>query len=184
MSAAGRPTSPPSRPETPEALAARVEEARVLVDRHLRDVLAEHPAIRHVSWDPQRRCWYVRFTAEAREATTVVLELRQRSLRVELGFFPLPGDPERRRRVAEWLVRRNHHRFGPHFSVDDEDLICATALVPLEHVDEVALDRLLGACLELVERWFPAALTVALGPGGADRRPATARGRGHGGTPD
>jgi hypothetical protein len=174
----------PARPETSEALQARAESARVVVDRHLRDALAAHPALRHVSWDPQRRCWYVRFAAEARDATTVVLELRQRSLWVELGFLPLPADPERRGRLAEWLLRRNHHRFGPQFSVDDEDLVCATARIPLEHVDEVVLDRLLGACLELVERWFPAAVTVAFGLQAADRAPATTRRPGDTDAPD
>ena len=46
--------------------------------------------MQHVEFDPELDRWYLRFTCDGRDATTIYFDLRPRSLRYEVYFLPDP----------------------------------------------------------------------------------------------
>ena len=96
------------------------DDAHALVDRHLTGPIAELPAIQHVEYEAALRRWYVRFTCDGRDATTIYFDLHQRTLRHEVFFLPAPDDPERRAELAVWVLQRNHGLYGTRFSMGPE----------------------------------------------------------------
>ncbi len=138
--------------------------ARELVDAHLRgDVLAES-AVQHVEYDAELDRWYVRFGCEGRDATTIYVDLRQRSLRFEVYFLPLPEGDGRRGAAVEFLMRRNHGLRGVHFSVGPDGDAYLMGRILLHHLDVDELDRMLGSVFEAVESWFQPTVRIAYGP--------------------
>ena len=137
------------------------DDAHALVDRHLTGPIAELPAIQHVEYEAALRRWYVRFTCDGRDATTIYFDLHQRTLRHEVFFLPAPDDAARRAELAVWVLQRNHGLYGTRFSMGPEGDLYLTGRLALEHLTEDELDRTIGVIYEAVDRWFPPALRIA-----------------------
>ena len=133
--------------------------AAALVEAHLRRLVATEPSVQHVEYDPELRRWYLRFSCEGRDASTIYFDLGQRSLRFELYFMPDP--PEHREELYRWLLRRNHHSlYGARFSLGSDGEVYVVGRVLYEHLTEEELDRVIGVCYELVETWFQPAIRI------------------------
>jgi hypothetical protein len=138
------------------------EAAARLVADHLTGPVAKQPYVQHVEHDPEISRWYVRFTCEGRDASTIYIDLGQRSLRYELYFMPDP--PKNHEELYRWLLRRNHHGlYAARFSLGADNDIYVVGRVPYEHLTEEELDRVIGVLYDLVETWFQTAIKIGFG---------------------
>ena len=144
-------------PLDPEARAA----VEALIGAHLEGSVAAEPWVQAVEYDPTIPRWYVRFGCEGRDAATIYLDVHQRTLRAELYFLPDP--PGNHEELYRFLLRCNHDRYGVHFSIGTDGDCYLVGRVLLEHLDVAELDRLIGACYEVTERWFSAAVRIGFG---------------------
>lgn len=138
-----------------------VDAALELVARHLEGSVSAEPFVQTVEYDPELRRWYVRFTCEGRDATTIYFDLHERSLHYEVYFLPEP--PGNLLELYEFLLRRNHAMYGAKFSLGPEGDVYLVGRVALEHLTANELDRIIGVLYELVERWFQPAVQLAYG---------------------
>ena len=135
------------------------EAAARLVADHLTGPVAKQPYVQHVEHDPEISRWYVRFTCEGRDASTIYFDLGQRSLRYELYFMPDP--PRNHEDLYRWLLRRNHHGlYAARFSLGSDNDVYVVGRVPYEHLTEEELDRIIGVLYDLVETWFQTAIKM------------------------
>ena len=138
-----------------------IDAARTLVDRHLFDDVAAEPWVQHVEYDSELDRWYVRFGCEGRDAATIYFDLRDRTLRYELYFLPMPQrDPAP---LHAWLLRRNRDIYGARFSISDDGEVYLDGRIALEHLTIAELDRIIGVLYECTELWFGAAVSMAFG---------------------
>jgi hypothetical protein len=138
------------------------EAAARLVADHLTGPVAKQPYVQHVEHDPEISRWYVRFTCEGRDASTIYIDLGQRSLRYELYFMPDP--PKNHEELYRWLLRRNHHGlYAARFALGADNDIYVVGRVPYEHLTEEELDRVIGVLYDLVETWFQTAIKIGFG---------------------
>ncbi len=140
------------------ALAAN---ASALLDRHLFGPVRAEAWVQAVEHDASIPRWYVRFGCDGRDAATIYFEVHQRTLRYEVYFLPDP--PTGHEDLYRYLLRRNHsmHAAGIRFSLGPGDDLYLCGRTPLEHLDEVALDGVIGALYEAVETWFRQAVEIA-----------------------
>lgn len=131
------------------------------IDDHLVRDVAREPWVQHVEYDPECDRWYVRFGTEDRDAATVYLTLRERSLHYELFFLPAPDVLSAD--FLAWLLRRNRDIYGARFSLSDDGDIYLDGRVALEHLTITELDRVLGVLYECTDLWFAAAVQRAFG---------------------
>jgi hypothetical protein len=136
-----------------------VERAHELVAAHLEGPVAAESYVQTVEYDPELRRWYVRFTCDGRDATTIYFDLHERTLRYEVYFLPAP--PENLLELYEFLLRRNHGMYGARFSLGPEGDVYLVGRVALEHLSEEELDRIIGVLYELTERWFQPVVRIA-----------------------
>jgi hypothetical protein len=139
-----------------------IERARELIDAHLFGPVAAEQYVQHVEYDPELRRWYVRFTCEGRDATTIYFDLHERTLRYEVYFLPDP--PGRHLELYDYVLRRNHSMYGARFSIGPDGDLYLVGRVALEHLTVTELDRIIGVLYELVERWFQPIVRLAYGP--------------------
>jgi Putative bacterial sensory transduction regulator len=142
-----------------------LDQAHELIATHLEGPVAAEPYVQIVEYDPELRRWYVRFTCDGRDATTIYFDLHQRTLRYEVYFLPLP--PEHHLELYEFLLARNHTMYGARFSIGPDGDIYLIGRLALEHLSVGELDRIIGVLYELTERWFQPVVQLAYG-----RRPA------------
>jgi hypothetical protein len=135
-----------------------LDAARSLIAAHLEGTVAHEPWIQHVEYDSEIKRWYVRFGCEGRDAATIYFDLHQRTLHYELYFMPDP--PRNRVELYEWLLRRNHGIYGAKFSIGPDGDVYLVGRLPLEHLSEAELDRVIGVLYELVELWFQPAIRI------------------------
>ena len=135
-----------------------LDEAHELIVRHLEGPVAASEYTQHVEYDPELRRWYVRFTCEGRDATTIYFDLHERTLRYEVYFLPLP--PEHHLELYEFLLTRNHGMYGARFSLGPDGDVYLVGRVALEHLTVEELDRIIGVLYEQVERWFQPAIRL------------------------
>jgi hypothetical protein len=140
---------------------AVVQAAHELVAGHLEGPVAAEPYIQTVEYDPELRRWYVRFTCDGRDATTIYFDLHERTLRYEVYFLPLP--PEHHVELYEFLLKRNHSMYGARFSLGPDGDVYLVGRVALEHLTIDELDRIIGVLYELTERWFQPLVQLAYG---------------------
>ncbi|HZT65242.1 MAG TPA: YbjN domain-containing protein [Acidimicrobiales bacterium] len=145
----------PAGPATPEELDAFTD----LVDRWARAELARPGGqVLAVDRDPDLRRWYVRIRGEAKLVTTVWLTLRQRTLHVEAYF--MPGPEENVAECFDYLLRTNNRLYGLRFALGAEEAIYLVGQVPLAALDEVELDRVVGAAYAYSEECFASAMSI------------------------
>ena len=102
--------------------------------------------------------WYLRFRGEEKDAVTVWLTLRQRTLHHEAQFMPAPE--EHRLEVLEYLMRRNADLYGMAFCLGPEDAVYLVGRVPAGLVDDEELDRIAGSSILYVDDHYPTAMTL------------------------
>jgi len=141
----------------PDSLA----QAHELVATHLEGPVAAESYIQVVEYDPELRRWYVRFTCDGRDATTIYFDLHERTLRYEVYFLPIP--PEHLLELYEFLLKRNHTMYGARFSLGPDGDVYLVGRVALEHLTVEELDRIIGVLYELTERWFQPVVQLAYG---------------------
>jgi Putative bacterial sensory transduction regulator len=145
-----------------DAAPTLLADAHALVATHLEGPVAAEPYIQVVEYDPELRRWYVRFTCDGRDATTIYFDLHQRTLRYEVYFLPLP--PDHHLELYELLLRCNHGMYGARFSLGPDGDVYLVGRVALEHLTVGELDRIIGVLYELTERWFQPVVRLAYGP--------------------
>jgi hypothetical protein len=141
-------------PLDPEAVKARHD----LIAAHLEGPVAAEAWVQTVEYDPEIPRWYVRFGCDGRDAATIYFDLHQRTLRYEVYFLPDP--PANQLELYRFLLARNHHTYGAHFSIGPDGDVYLVGRVLLEHLDVDELDRIIGVLYELVERWFQPAIRI------------------------
>ncbi|MGH9091962.1 MAG: YbjN domain-containing protein [Acidimicrobiales bacterium] len=102
--------------------------------------------------------WYLRFRGEEKDAITVWLTLRQRTLHHEAQFMPAPE--ANGEEVLRYLMRRNAELFGMAFCLGPEDAVYLVGRVPAGLVDDDELDRIAGSSIVYVDDHFPTAMTL------------------------
>lgn len=141
------------------ATEAELDDLERHIDGWLDRLHAENPAVEAVDrGEPDERRWYVRMAGESKSHITAWLSLRQRALHVEVHVVPAPE--ENRAELYEYVLRRNASLVGLAFCIGDEDAIYLRGHVPVRHLDEPALDRVLGAAWAYVEHSFRTALRL------------------------
>ncbi len=142
-----------------DTLASELARAHELVASHLEGPVAAEEYVQTVEYDPELRRWYVRFTCDARDATTIYFDLHQRTLRYEVYFLPIP--PQHLEELYEVLLHANHSMYGARFSLGPDGDIYLVGRVALEHLDTEELDRIIGVLYELTDRWFQPVVRIA-----------------------
>ena len=138
---------------------ADLDAAHELVARHLEQHVAAEEYVQTVEYDPELRRWYVRFTCDARDATTIYFDLHQRTLRFEVYFLPIP--PGNLEELYALLLRANHTMYGARFSLGPDGDVYLVGRVALEHLTTRELDRIIGVLYELTERYFQPVVRIA-----------------------
>jgi len=135
-------------------------DAVALLHRHLFGPVERETWVQAVEHDASIPRWYVRFTCEGRDATTIYFEVHQRTLHYEVFFMPDPqaGHED----VYRYLLRKNHsmHAAGIRFSLGPGDGVYLIGRTPLDLLDEAALDGIIGALYEAVETGFSQAIAI------------------------
>lgn len=144
-------TSNPLSPDEIAALSARI-------DTWAAEALAENPVVTAVDFDAADRIWFVRFTGEEKDVSTIRFTLRQRTLHYET--FLLPAPEEDHARFFSYLLHRNHELYGMAFEIGEEEAVFLAGQIDGRAVTEDELDRILGSMYVAVERCFPQALRI------------------------
>lgn len=143
----------------PAASSAELDALEARVDGWLRGAARELPAIEAVDrGEPGDRRWYVRLAGDDKDHITVWFTLRQRSLHFEAQVVPAPEEDHAR--FYEMFMRRNAGLVGMAFCIGDEDAVYLVGRLPHAHLDEAALDRIIGSVWTYVEQAFRPALQV------------------------
>jgi len=97
-------------------------------------------------------------TGEHKRTIPVLLHVDERSLKVS---SLLAGRPDEQHDVVHRLLLHRNQRPAPiHFAIDDEGDLLLVGRVPLQALDEAALDELLGLVLAMADDIFDRVLAV------------------------
>jgi Putative bacterial sensory transduction regulator len=102
--------------------------------------------------------WYLRFKGEEKDAITLWLTMRQRTLHHEVQFMPEPEV-----NVAEvyrYVLACNAELFQMAFCLGPENAIYLVGRTPIRDVDHEALDRIAGSSLRYVDDHFQSAMSI------------------------
>jgi len=95
---------------------------------------------------------------EHKRTIPVLLHVDERSLKVS---SLVSGRPDEQHDVVHRLLLHRNQRPAPvHFAIDDEGDLLLVGRVPIEGVDETALDELLGVVLAMADDVFDRVLTL------------------------
>ena len=156
--------------EPPPASIEELDELEARIDRWLRNEESANPAIDAVERGTAgERRWYVRIHGEEKDVWTIWFTLGQRTLQFETYLVPAPE--ENHARFYEHLLRRNRGLNGMALEIGDEDAVFLAGSLPVAHVDEAALDRVLGSMYAYVELIFQPALRIGFESRMANRPP-------------
>lgn len=143
----------------PVASDDEMEGAAAAIDAWLSTQLTDNPVVEAVERDasaPYR--WFVRLSSPEKGVFTIWLLLRQRTLHHETYMCPAPMENEAQ--FYEHLLRRNLKLHGVAFAVGAEDAIFLMGQLPVEAVDDDALDWVLGTHYATVEHCFRPAMRI------------------------
>jgi hypothetical protein len=97
-------------------------------------------------------------TGEHKRTIPVLLHVDERSLKVS---SLVAGRPDEQHDVVHRLLLHRNQRPAPvHFAIDDEGDLLLVGRVPLDALDEAALDELLGLVLAMADDIFDRVLTL------------------------
>ena len=131
---------------------ADLERFAAVIDGWAARELAANQLLEAVERDPVDLRWLVRLAGEDKEHITVWLTLRERTLHHECQVLPAPE--EAHQAVYEHLLRANQRLYGMAFAIGAEDAVFLRGQVPLDWLDEVELDRIIGSSWQWVEQHF------------------------------
>ena len=95
----------------------------------------------------------VRVAQQVRDFTTVWFDVGDRTLGYEAYVTPAP--PYNREEVYRQCLVRNAAGWRVRFAVDAEGALFLRGRIPLDHLDGVELDAILGAIYDMIEVSFP-----------------------------
>lgn len=143
----------------PVASPEEIEEVAGRIERWLRRQRTHNPVVAAVERDESGGpLWFVRLLSEEKGPFTIWLRLRQRTLHHETYVFPAPM--ENQAAFYEHLLRRNLRLHGVAFAIGDEDAAYLVGQLPLDRVDDDALDWVLGTHFAAVELCFRPAMRI------------------------
>jgi hypothetical protein len=139
-------------PEEITAAAARIE-AWLAVQQ------AENPLVEAIERDESGvDRWFVRLRSPEKGPFTIWLLLRQRTLHHETYVFPAPMENEAA--FYEHLLRRNLKLHGVSFAIGAEDAVFLLGQLPVDRIDDDALDWVLGTHYATVDQFFRPAMRI------------------------
>ena len=97
---------------------------------------------------------------EEKDAITLWLSLRQRTVHVETEVMPAPE--ENREALFRYLLAKNAELRELHLAIGPEERIYLVARVPIKEVTVDRLDELVGATLIYVDEIYPTAMAMGL----------------------
>lgn len=100
--------------------------------------------------------WMTQLSGEWKRTIPVMLRLDDRALHAQSLLCSAPD--EGHEDVYRYLLRRNQKALPIHFALSDEGDILMTGVVPLDALDAVRFDRLLGSILATADEVFNAIL--------------------------
>jgi hypothetical protein len=107
--------------------------------------------------DPFEDNWYVRMHGISKEAITLWLILKQRSLFLECHFMPLPE--VNKCQCYEYLLKKNNSLVGYKFSIG-ETAVYLISHIAISQISYQELDRLLGSAWSYTEAFFATAMEI------------------------
>jgi len=122
--------------------------------------LDENPVVAAVVEDVESEAdrWFVRVNGDAKDVYSVWFEVKQRTLAYETYVLPAPEENEAAF-YYQLLVRNDGFR-DLAFTIGEEQAVFLKGRIALEHVDDAALDRILGSVYAAVELCFQPALRI------------------------
>lgn len=144
--------------DSKSVLSNNLDSVRQIINEFLQ-VQFQDPAGVIADWakDPAKDNWYVRMHGISKEAITVWLILRQRSLFVESHFMPLPET--NKEACYEYFLKKNNELIGYKFSIGTT-AVYLISHVPLSQLSFSELDRLLGSAWSYTEMCFATAMQI------------------------
>jgi len=97
-------------------------------------------------------------SGEHKRTIPVLLRVDERSLKMSSLLSGRPD--EQHASVYRLLLHRNQRAAPVHFAIDDEGDLLLVGRVPLDALDETALDELLGLVLAMADDVFDRVLTI------------------------
>ncbi len=147
---------------------AELDRLEALIDAWAMAEAADNPVVASVErGEPDERRWYLRIRGEAKDVYAIWLTLRQRSLHFETYVMPAPD--ENHAQFYEHLLRRNRKLVGLQFCIGEEDAVFLAGTIPVQSLDERALDLALGSVYAAVELCFQPALRIGFATRFGDR---------------
>ena len=124
------------------------------------DALVENPVVAAVVEDTETDVerWFVRVNGEAKDVYSVWFELGQRTLAYETYVMPAPEENEAE--FYEQLLTRNDGLRELAFTIGAEHAVFLKGRLDLRHLNEEALDRILGSIYAAIELCFQPALRI------------------------
>lgn len=143
----------PADPETLDRIAN-------LIETWATEQLDENPSVLGIERENDNgvRRWLLRLNGDEKEFIAVWFALRQRSLLVETYF--MPGPEENVEACFTYLMRLNARLGTLRFALGLEEAVYLMGGLPVHHVTEDALDRLLGAAYAHTEAYFRPAMRI------------------------
>ena len=130
--------------------------ATEIIDAWLEHLVASDDAVLAVERDANRR--FIRLQGDEKSVFTVWLLIGQHTLHHET--FVMPAPIENHAEFYAHLLRRNHTLRGVAFTIGAEDAIFLEGRIPLDGLDDDALDQVIGTHFEAVERCFRSAMRI------------------------
>lgn len=124
------------------------------------DAVVENPVVAAVVEDTETDVerWFVRVNGEAKDVYSVWFELGQRTLAYETYVMPAPEENEAE--FYEQLLTRNDGLRELAFTIGAEHAVFLKGRLDLRHLNEEALDRILGSIYAAIELCFQPALRI------------------------
>jgi Putative bacterial sensory transduction regulator len=110
---------------------------------------------------PRPGAFLVKLEGQHKLATMTWLVAGEHSLGVEAFFCRQPD--ENHEAFYRFLLERNGHMYGVHFSLDPVGDVYLTGRLPLAAVSAAEIDRLLGSVLSYSDENFDTALKLGFG---------------------
>lgn len=156
---------------TPAARHAEMERVAGVLNTYLSRIGSEDWVVA-VHHDPVEDpwAWYVRLVGDTRDYVAIWFRVRERTLAFESYLMPPPEENEEA--LYRFLLEVNRGIVGAKYGIGgtDEVGVFLDGHLRVDHVDEDALDAIVGLCWETIERHFSTAMAIGYGSKFRSRR--------------
>jgi hypothetical protein len=104
--------------------------------------------------------WLIRCRGDERDAITLWLSLRQRTVFVETELIPAPE--ENLEGVYRYLLVKNHAMRELHVAIGPEAGIYLVTQIPIGEITVGRVDELVGAAITYIDEMYPTVMTLGL----------------------